>query len=80
MLITVTIPDAIAGQITAEAQANGMDLNHYIEKIVEGRPAAQRFAAIDRRAAVEPCWFSRKKINYARRVRSEKLIHEGHHH
>lgn len=75
-MIQIQLRPEVEAQLAAEAQGYGLELDRYIEKIVEGRPAEQ----VKRRPVAEAIDRIRelRKGNTLGSFRVKDLIHEGH--
>jgi hypothetical protein len=75
-MIQIQFEAEIEAQLAAEAQARGEALDHYIEKIVIGRPVEQ----IRQRTVAEAIDSIRqlRKGNSLGGLNIKELIHEGH--
>jgi hypothetical protein len=75
-MIEIQLHPEIEAQLAAEALARGVALNHYIEKIVIGRPVEQ----IRKRTVAEAIDSIRelRKGNSLSGLAIKDLIHEGH--
>lgn len=75
-MIQIQLQPEIEAQLAAEAQARGLELDRYVEKIVEGRPVEQ----VKRHSVAEAIDRIRelRQGNTLGGLRIEDLIHEGH--
>jgi hypothetical protein len=75
-MIQIQLQPEIEAQLAAEAQARGVALDHYIEKIVSARPVER----IRQRTVAEAIDSIRelRKGNTLGGLKIKDLIHEGH--
>lgn len=78
-MIQLQLQPEMEAELAAEAQARGLELDRYIETIVEARPSALKEGDAERREAVEAMLhFSEKHGATLRGDDLKSMVHEGH--